>query len=130
MLLILLAINGYWIEYVPEYQYDLDFPGVDITQTGSGIFNASKRYENQDRFIIPISFLSNAQQKSMVEMLTVIGGVELPFYMKIIPLDPTDPTIIYRLRLASNKSPFAFVFGNDVPWRIGPTGKHHWTGGT
>ena len=101
------------------YGGTLGFPGVDSFETQSGAFDVTKRYGSRDVFILPLAFLSDAGWAELQEMVKVIGGSELPFYMEIVPLDAGEVPVFYRVRMVSNESPYSFVFGNDVPWRVG-----------
>lgn len=105
-----------------EYGGAIDHPGIDVIKTASGMFDATKRYGAQDRFVVPIAFLPDTGGSSWREMEQFIRAVEgmfTPFYMEVVPLNSYDDPIFYRLRLESNEFPFAYVFGNDVPWRVG-----------
>lgn len=107
------------ISALKEYGGSISFPGVDSFETESGFFDVTKRYGSRDSFVIPLKGNSDDGWDELQEFLEVIGGRELPFYMEVVPLNAGDDPIVYKLRQASNKTPFRYVFGSGIPWRVG-----------
>lgn len=102
-----------------QFGGDVSYPGVDVVETDSGTFDATKRYGNRDKFIVPLEFKDRVTWNNLQEVLEIIGGRELPFYMEVLPLDDEDESVIYRVRQQSNNTPFAYLFGSGHPWRGG-----------
>ena len=97
----------------------LGFPGVDSFETQSGAFDVTKRYGSRDSFVLPLGFMGDSTWNDLQELVSTISGRELPFYMEVVPLNAGERSIFYRIRLQDNEVPYSYVFGNDVPWRVG-----------
>lgn len=102
-----------------QYGGALAFPGVDLTETESGTFDATKRYEAKDRFTVPLSFQDRAGWNQLQEFLAILNGRQYPFYMEVLPLDDDDESVFYKVRARSNNTPYRFLFASERPWRAG-----------
>lgn len=98
----------------------IDYPGTDVFELDTGVFDVVKNYGNRDRLVIPIAGQNRSTFNEYQEMLIILGGMEMPFYMEVLPLDDEDESIFYRLRLARKGQPFKYQFQNvDEPWFAG-----------